>query len=201
MTDIKTVRENFEKHRIATSYFETAQEAVDYLSQNIQKKSVSFGGSVTLREIGLYDALVEKQCSIIWHWKLPNTMPTYQLSRYSEVYVTSANGVSATGEIVNIDAVGNRIAQTAFGPKEVYIVVGINKLADNLEDALWRAKNIASPKNAQRLNKKTPCAIKADKCYDCDSPERICGVTSIIERKPISFDKMEIVFINQDLGF
>jgi L-lactate utilization protein LutB len=201
MFDMNLVLENFKKHGIEASLFETAQEAVDYLAQQIQNKAVAFGGSVTLKEIGLYDALERQRCAVVWQWKFPNTRPTYDLAKQAEVYVTSANGVSATGEIVNIDGTGNRVAATAFGPKEVYYVVGKNKLEEDLPKALWRAKHIASPKNAQRLNKKTPCAIAGDKCYDCNSPDRICRVTSIIDRKPGGFSKMEILFVNEDLGF
>lgn len=201
MSDMKKVLETFNKRGIEASWFETPQEAVDYLAQKIQNKSVALGGSITLKEIGLCEALEKQQCPVVWHWKFPNTRPTYDLARHAEVYVTSANGVSATGQIINIDGTGNRVSATAFGPKEVYFVVGKNKLADDLEKALWRAKNIASPLNAKRLNRKTPCAVKGDKCYNCTSPERICRVTSIIDYKPGSIGKMELIIINADLGY
>ena len=200
MAEMSEVLKNFQKHGFEASYFETSEAAVAYLADKIKKKSVGFGGAVTLRQIGLYEAL-EKENAVVWHWKSPNAEATYRLAQTTQVYVTSANGVSATGELVNIDGSGNRVAATAFGPKEIYYVVGVNKIEDTLEKAIYRAKNIAGPKNAQRLSRKTPCAVKGDKCYDCDSPERICRVTAITERKPFFFDKAEVIIINEDLGF
>ena len=110
------------------------------------------------------------------------------------------NGLAETGEIVNIDGNCNRVAASMFGPKRVYYVVGINKIAPDFEKALWRARNVAAPKNAQRLGKKTPCAVKADRCYDCKSPERICRGLSVLWRKPTGFEQAEVVLIEEELG-
>ena len=101
---------------------------------------------------------------------------------------------------VNIDGNCNRVAASMFGPKRVYYVVGINKIAPDFEKALWRARNVAAPKNAQRLGKKTPCAVKADRCYDCKSPERICRGLSVLWRKPTGFEQAEVVLIGEELG-
>jgi hypothetical protein len=87
-----------------------------------------------------------------------------------------------------------------YGKERVYMVVGTNKFADNFDAALWRARNIAAPKNAQRLGMKTPCAVKADKCYDCSSPDRICSELSVFWTKPGGVGKIEIVIIDQELG-
>ena len=92
----------------------------------------------------------------------------------ADVYVSSANALAESGEIINIDGRGNRVAGTLYGAERLYLVIGKNKLAPTFEDALWRARNIAAPKNAKRLGVKTPCAIRGDHCYDCSSPERIC---------------------------
>jgi L-lactate utilization protein LutB len=196
---LKTV-ENLNKHGFIAHYFETSEDAVKYLKEQIQNKSVGFGGSITLKEMGLCKALEEENCSVVWHFNFYGRH-TFDLAAHTQVYVTSANGISETGEIVNIDGIGNRVSATMFGPKEVYFVVGINKLAKDLEGAVHRAKNIAAPKNAQRLNKKTPCAIKGDKCYNCDAPERICRATLVMERKMNAFEKMEVIIVNENLGY
>ena len=93
------------------------------------------------------------------------------------------------------------MASTVFGHRRVYFVVGSNKIAPDYDAALWRARNIASPKNAQRLGKKTPCAVKGDRCYDCQSPERICRALTVLWEKPQGIEHMEIVLVEQELGY
>ena len=89
---------------------------------------------------------------------------------------------------------------TNFGPQTCIYIIGKNKITDDLAAALHRAKHVAAPKNCQRMNLKTPCAAKADRCYDCNSPDRICRVTNIVERAPFGV-KSEIIFVDEDLGF
>ena len=118
----------------------------------------------------------------------------------SDVYLTSVNGLAETGELINIDGTGNRVSGELFGHKKVYFIVGRNKLAPTYEEALRRARNVASPKNAQRLGVKTPCAVKGDRCYDCKSPERICRGLVVLWEKMKSCE-MEVVLIDEDLGY
>ena len=103
-------------------------------------------------------------------------------------------------KLINIDGTGNRVASTLYGHKKVWFVVGRNKLAPTYEEALWRARNIAAPKNAQRLKRKTPCAVKADHCYDCKSPERICRGLAVLWARPNATEEMEVVLIGEALG-
>ena len=110
------------------------------------------------------------------------------------------NGIAETGEIINIDGAGNRVASAIYGHKKVWIVAGKNKLAPTYDEALWRARNIAAPKNAQRLHAKTPCAVKADHCYDCKSPGRICRALTVLWGAMMGSD-MEVVLVNEDLGY
>ena len=117
------------------------------------------------------------------------------------IYLTSVNGLAETGELINIDGTGNRVASTIFGHEEVYFLIGRNKLAPDYDAALWRARNIASPKNAHRLGCKTPCAVKGDKCYDCSSPERICRALAVLWEKPKGIGRAEVVLIDEDLGY
>mgnify|MGYP000514933541 FL=1 len=117
---------------------------------------MAFGGSVTLQEMGLFDAL-SKENEVIWHWNEPGAQ-TLARAREAQIYITSANGVSETGELVNIDGTGNRVAQTLYGPEKVYFVVGKNKIEKDLSSALSRARNVAAPLNAKRLKTDTPVA-------------------------------------------
>lgn len=197
--DYQVLKKNFENHRFHTSYFETKEEAVLYLKEKIQGTTVGFGGSVTSDEMGIYDALKENN-TVYWHWK-EKGRETLKGAQSAEAYILSANGVSETGEIVNIDGTGNRLSASLFGPKRVFYVVGKNKIAPDLPSAMKRAKDVASAKNALRLKKNTPCAANGgDKCYNCNSPERICNATVILER-PCNGMEVEILFINEELGY
>lgn len=122
------------------------------------------------------------------------------LAATAEIYISSVNALAQTGEIINIDGACNRIASICYGHKKVYLIVGKNKIAPDYNTALYRARNVAAPKNARRLGKKTPCAVNADKCYNCKSPDRICRALSVLWTKPSLCD-YEIVLINEDLGF
>lgn len=195
--DYTEIRSNFEKHGFTTQLFQTPEEVRDYFKGLLENQTIGFGGSVTLRELGLFETLSERN-AVVWHNKV-ESFDVRRLANAARVYITSANAVSQTGEIVNIDGTGNRVAMTAFGPDRCYYVLGKNKITPDLASALDRCKNVAAPLNAKRLKAKTPCAQKGDKCYDCNSPGRICRITAIIDRAPFSM-KSEIVFVDQDLG-
>lgn len=199
MTDFSTVKENLEAKGFRVSAFETAQAAADYLNGAIDGVSVGFGGSVTLDQMGLYDLLAAHN-NVIWHWKTEDKLAARYQAITTDMYITSVNGLAETGELINIDGIGNRVAATLFGHKKVWFVVGRNKLAPTYDEALWRARNIAAPKNAQKLQKKTPCAIKADRCYDCKSPDRICRGLVVLWEAVTSME-MEVVLIDEELGF
>lgn len=198
MLDYAVIQDNFTKHGFSTQLFFTKEDAKAYLCRKLQNQTIGFGGSETLMQMGLFEML-QKNNAVVWH----NKVPAFDVRRFANcasIYITSANAVTKSGEIVNIDSTGNRVSMMAFGPEVCYYIVGKNKITNTLEEATYRAKNIAAPKNAQRLQAKTPCAIKADKCYDCKSPERICRITSIIDRAPKGM-QCEILFIDEKLGF
>ena len=200
MTDFSRVKQNLEARGFRVSVFATAAEAADYLDSAIDNTSVGFGGSVTLEQMGLYERL-ERHDRVNWHWRpTVDGADARQAAMTAEHYITSVNGLAETGELINIDGTGNRVASTLYGHKKVWFVVGRNKLAPTYEEALWRARNIAAPKNAQRLGRKTPCAVHGDRCYDCKSPERICrGLVVLWEA--VANMEMEVVLIDQDLGY
>lgn len=198
MIDWLKLKGNLEEKGYSVSLFSKKEEAADYLTEQIQGRNVAFGGSVTLRQLDLYNKLKEKNC-VIWHWE--QTTAALPLAQKAEVYLSSVNGLSMKGEWVNIDGTGNRVAACIYGPQAVYLVVGKNKIAPDLAAALHRAKNVAAPLNAKRLNTKTPCAKLGDRCYDCDSPGRICRVTAQFDRKPGGIPHYEFVLIDEDLGY
>ena len=196
----KTV-ENLQKNHYLVSVFDTAAEAAEYLDQSIDGKTVGFGGSITLQDMGIYDMLAEHN-ACYWHWpKSGSAVPDIvKAAAEADIYLTSVNALSENGEMVNIDGTGNRVSSTLYGHEKVYFVVGTNKIAPDLPAAIDRARNVASPLNAKRLGRKTPCAIKGDKCYGCNSPERICNAM-VIHYKKMGSCAMEVVLIKEDLGY
>lgn len=197
--NIENAVNNLEKRGFYVSQFDTKEAARDYLTGKLNGQTIGFGGSVTLKEMGLFEALSVK--NTVWNHWVQDPQDARKNAAQADIYITSANSVAETGEIINIDGAGNRIAATLYGKKEVYFVVGINKLEENYERALWRARNIAAPKNAQRLGADTPCAINADKCYDCCSPGRICEGLVVLWGKMLGVGRMEVVLVNAVLGY
>ena len=199
--NIEKTIENLKRNGYQVSAFDTAAEAVAYLNQSIDGKSVGFGGSITLQDLGIYDMLAEHN-ACYWHWpKSGKAVPDIvKAAAEADIYLTSVNALSENGEMVNIDGTGNRVASTLYGHEKVYFVLGVNKITEDLPSAIDRARNVASPLNAKRLGRKTPCAIKGDKCYDCDSPERICNGMVIHYKKMGSCD-MEVVLVKEELGY
>ena len=200
--DFTTVKKNLEARGFVVSTFATAKEAADYLNAQIDHSSVSFGGSMTLSQMGLFESLGAHN-SMYSHWNMPEGMDASEVLKNAstcEHYLLSANGLAETGEIINIDGTGNRVSSMLFGHKKVWLVIGSNKLAPTYDEALWRARNIAAPKNAQRLGVKTPCAVNGDRCYDCKCPQRICrGLVVLWEA--IRSCETEVVLIDEVLGY
>ncbi len=197
MADFATLRTNLEARSFSVQEFDTAAQATAYLQTQIQEKTVAFGGSLGLKQMGLYEALCPNN-TVIWHALQGPTVLKDAMG--TNVYVCTANGVAETGEIINIDGTGNRVASTLFGHDTSYIIVGENKISPTYDEALWRARNVVAPLNAQRLGRKTPCAVKGDKCYDCSSPERICRGLVVLW-KAVTSMKTEVILIHETLGY
>ncbi len=197
--DLLQVKANMEKRGFEVKIFETSKEAADYLVDSIKNTTVGSGGSMTLEALDIYDRLCTSN-TVFWRSKCKTEQDTIS-SVIAPVYLTSANGVSENGDLVNIDGAGNRVSATSFGKERLIYVIGKNKIVPTAEDAVYRARNIAAPLNTRRLNKNTPCAVKSDKCYNCSSPDRICNVVSITENKLSTIKKLEVIIINENLGF
>ena len=199
-----TIIKNLEKRQMEGYYCPTVEDA-EKLAFSFLKdgQSVSFGGSMTLEETGMLTALrhdpsihlIDRSTA-----KTPEeTKKMYHDALSSDVYFMSTNAITANGELVNIDGTGNRVSQTLFGPEKVYFVIGNNKVCPDLTSAMERAKQIAAPKNAARLQVQTPCA-KTGVCVDCNSPARICHSIVILER-PSNGMEVEVVFVDEEMGY
>ena len=199
MADFEKTRKNLENRGFRAHVFATGAEAADYLAQTLHNTCIGIGGSVTIEEIGVYDRLSADN-DVIWRWKKP-TPDSRERGAAAETFLCSANGVSETGEIVNIDGYGNRVAPTIYGPQRVFLVVGKNKIAPDLNGAIDRARNIAAPLNARRLNRHTPCAVGEPRCHDCRSPEKICGVMTVFFMPPTSVREFHVLLVDEELGY
>lgn len=200
--DFTTIKTNLEKRGFKVKTFKTKEEAKSYLSQSIFDTSVGICGTMTAVEMGLYEELSSHN-DVHWHWIVPEGETADDVRgriRTSKIFLTSVNGIAETGEIVNIDGRCDRVSNMFDGHEKVYFIVGSNKIAPDFDGALWRARNIASPLNAKRLGRKTPCAINADKCYDCNSPDRICRGLTVLWRAP-NGGEYEVVLIDEKLGY
>ena len=195
MANLEALRKHLEENGFHTAYFATAQEAADYLDGKLDGRTIGMGGSMSIQQMGLPERLAAHN-TFYSHW----TGATHEQAAGADVYLSSVNGVAETGELINIDGTGNRVASTIFGHKELYLIVGVNKIAPDYDAALWRARNIASPKNAQRLGRKTPCAENGDRCYNCNSPERICRALTVLWKKPNAIPYAEVVLVGEELG-
>ena len=195
---MEKIVENLRKNGFTVTEFDTKEAAADYLADTLHGKTVGMGGSMTLGAMDVYDRL-KADNTVYWHQIVPGN-ETIAGADNAQVYITSANAISQEGFILNIDGRGNRVAGTLMEKERVIFVVGQNKLSGPFPEALERARNIAGPQNAQRLQKKTPCAVDG-KCHDCASPERICNALVVLWKKPFGCKNMEVVLIRQDLGY
>lgn len=194
---------NFEVH-LAADTDDAKKIVLEEILPKIEAKSVSWGGSMTFVATGLYHMLKDSpDFDVIDTYdqtlSMEESMERRRQSLMADLYFVGSNAVIETGNLVNLDMLGNRVAALTFGPRHVIVLVGRNKIVPDLEDAMFRIKNYAAPVNAARLDKKTPCA-KTSVCDECKSPDRICNTWAITEK---SFPKgrVKIVLINQDLGF
>ena len=195
MTSLERTAEALRQRGFAVSVFETAEAAADYLDASLDGRTVGFGGSMTLEAMDLWERL-RTHNQVYSHL---HGFPLGPEAAEAQVYVTSVNGLAETGEVINIDGIGNRVASTLYGHEKVYLVAGRNKIAPTYDEALFRARNTAAPKNAQRKQMKTPC-VQGDRCYDCKSPDRICRALTVLWGPMIGME-MEIVLIDRDLGY
>ena len=197
--------ESLERNGFTALYCATPRTAAEYIITNASDSvTVGFGGSMSIVSLGVEQQLREQGKEILNHAS-PGTsreekMEIMRQQLTCDLFLSGCNALTLNGELVNIDATGNRVAAMFFGPRKVIVVVGRNKLVDGTpEDAIERVKAWATPPNSKRLNFKTPCASTGF-CSDCNSPDRLCRVTTIIDRKP-RFTDLHVLVVNADMGF
>ena len=204
LNDLKKALEanNFDVF-VADSAVHAKEIVLNKILNQLTIKSVSWGGSMTFIGSGLYDVMkTDPDLEIIdtFDKKVPFEV-SYERRRQAllaDLFFTGTNAITANGQLVNLDMIGNRTGAIAFGPKNVILLVGRNKIVTDLEEAMHRIKNYVAPANAMRLDMPTPCA-KTSYCQECKSPKRICNTWTITEK---SFPKgrIKVVLINADLG-
>jgi len=185
-------------------YCQTPDDARQYiLAAAADASSIGFGGSMSITDLGVQQELAALGKQILNHSSPDLTrdqkMEVMRQQLTCDLFLSGSNALTMRGELINIDAIGNRVAAMFFGPRMVILVVGRNKLVDGTpQEAITRVKQWATPPNAKRLNFNTPCA-KTGFCSNCNSPDRLCRVTTIIDRKP-RFTDLRVLVVNADLG-
>lgn len=193
-----------EKNGFTAAYCPTGKEAFDYIvAEAAGAESVGFGGSMSVVDLKVADRLREEGKELLIHgtpgFSLEERMAVMRRQLTCDLFLSGTNALTLSGWLVNIDATGNRVASMFFGPKKVIVAAGRNKLVDGgVEEAIARIKEWTSPPNARRLSFKTPCATTG-LCSDCNSPDRICRITTIIDRKP-RFTDLRVLVVNEDMG-
>lgn len=195
---------NLKKHGFDAHFTDNGKAATELIIGMVTDyNSFGFAGSDTTRRLGLPQQLKELGKTIFDHWD-PNMKPEENLAcrkrqMDADCFMCSANAVSLTGEIVNVDGVGNRTNAMSFGPGKVIVVAGMNKVVKDLDAAINRVHEVAAPMRAKSLGIETPCG-KTGICGDCNDPMRLCRITTILHRKPMMTD-LTVVLINENLGF
>ena len=197
---IKNLKKNYFDAHLAASIGEARQIVMKMISGY---ESFGFGGSDTTRALDIISDLNDEGKTVYDHWEPGLSADAYQQLRLSQgrcdCFLCSANAIAASGEIVNVDGIGNRTSAMMFGPKKVIIVAGMNKVVHNLEEALNRVKEVAGPMRAKSLKMETPC-VETGMCSDCNAPQRICRITAILHQKPMLTD-VSVVLIKAAVGF
>ena len=201
------LQKRLEKNGFEAHLVDDTSQAVDLavgrIIPAISPQSVSWGGSMTFATSGLYHHLIE-QTGIAVLDTFDKTLPAEQIlenrrqALLTDLFITGTNAVTAKGQLVNLDMIGNRVAALTFGPKAVIVMVGRNKVVADLDAAMARIKQYAAPANVLRLDKKTPCA-ETGRCQECSSADRICNSWTITE-KSFPVGRIKVILINQDLG-
>jgi hypothetical protein len=200
---VERTLEALKKNNFEALYVQNSKAALEEVLARIPDgATVGMGGSVTLTQIGLLDALPNKKVSLIRPFQQgKNAEEILELVRKtfsSDIFLTSTNAITEDGKLYNVDASGNRVGAMLIGPKKVIVVSGVNKIVENVEAAEKRVKGWVGPQNAKRLNRKTPCA-ETGVCSDCSSPDRICNIYVTLGKKPSKIE-MTVILVGENLG-
>ena len=194
---------NLERRNMEGYYCADVREAKEKIAELLgERKTIAYGGSMSLDENGFKDFLKEKGHEIIVreNYKTPEEVKELKARTINaDAFFTSTNAITMDGELINIDGTSNRISYIAYGPDEVYFIVGMNKVAPSFEEGMKRARNVAAPLNAIRLNKDTPCS-KAGKCMNCLDKDTIC-CNFLITRYSRTKGRIKVILVGEELGY
>lgn len=194
---------NLAKRNIEGCYYETAAECTQAILKEIPKgNTVSWGGSESIKEIGLMDAIHNGDYELIDRAaaKTPEeSRQLYAKTVMADYYLMSSNAITLDGELINIDGNGNRVACLIQGPSHVILVIGMNKVVTDVKSGIARVRNMASPANAIRLDRNLPCAVTGV-CHDCLSPECFCNQI-VITRRSGHTGRIKVYLVAEDLGY
>ncbi len=201
-------KEALERNQFKVLVASSKKDAVDKVLGLIPVDAkVGVGGSMTIRELGLIEALTRQGNRVVHHWlpgmPVSDWLPFMMEAHSSDVFLCSSNAVTEDGKLVNIDSTGNRVASMIFGPKKVIVIAGKNKIVKDVDEGLKRLKRVAGPLNAKRHGLiELPC-VTTGLCADCNSPKRICRVITIMERAPnrVREPNTTVVLVAEELGF
>lgn len=200
---IEKLISNLNRRNIEAFYFETLDEVRERILETIPKEStIGIGNSQTLKKMNISQTLSQRG-NVVYDKSLAKTKEASKLmkkqSLLTDWYITGTNAISMDGHIVNIDHSGNRVAAMIYGPDNVIIVIGVNKVEETFEDAMNRARNYAAPLNAKRAGYNPPC-LELKKCVDCNTDNRVCFNIVTIEGQ-YEENRMKVFIVNEDLGF
>jgi len=204
---LQQMKEQLEGNNFETFVAKDKKEAAQVILQEIipvaKPKTVSHGGSMTLKATGVLDAISRMEDVEMLIPDAPNISAEEKLevrrqALLVDLYLTGTNALTEDGHLVNLDMIGNRVAAITFGPRKVVVLIGRNKIVPDLDTAMYRIKDYAAPTNAMRLDCKTPCA-KTSECADCKSPGRICNHWTITE-KSFPKNRIAVILIDEELG-
>ena len=199
---VRILIKNLKSRHFDAFYCATKEEALSKALELIPEGStVGWGGVMSAHEIGLIDALRKGNYNTIDRDSLPPEQRNEAAHQcfQADFFLTSANGLSMDGEMVNIDGMGNRVAAIIFGPKNVLVIVGMNKVCDTLEDAVTRARTVAAPMNQQRFSSPNPCGVTGI-CADCKTETCICNHI-VITRHSRPVGRIKFILVGEELGF
>lgn len=200
---IPNVIKNLKQRNMEAFYYENSKAMVeDILSKIPAGSSITWGGSESVIECGLMDAIQNGTYTLLDRTSantLEERREFYSKAVMADVFLMSTNAITYDGELINIDGNGNRLACLMQGPKEVFIIVGMNKFVGSVEEGIHRIENIAAPANVQRLHKETPCHTLG-KCAHCFSASSICSHT-VITRRSSHPGRIKLFIVPENLGY
>ncbi|MCE5256562.1 MAG: lactate utilization protein [Spirochaetaceae bacterium] len=203
-TRAERARQALQKNGFDAVIAPTAADAADLVMHFIKPGiSVGFGGSMTVRALGIQEKAAAVGATLLDHnapgLGVEEKRKVLRGELTCDVFISSVNALTLKGELLNVDGTGNRVAALTFGPGKTLVVVGANKIVADEQEGWARIKATASPMNCKRLGKETPCT-KTGQCMDCDSPQRICRIYQVLRRKP-SLSDFTVIIVTESLGF